>query len=75
MNNETAGANLAPLTYDEAMSLYSGNGRRPFSFLAAPYRIPKTIVVMNGSVVASPIQSAAAHYEWIARHRAARGIR
>jgi hypothetical protein len=65
--------NLQPITYPEAMSLYTANRSRPFSFIAAPYNVLKTITVENGHVLASHPDAARAHYDWIALHRAARG--
>jgi hypothetical protein len=65
---------MTPITYDAAMKLYEENGRKPFSFVAAPYEVQKTIVVESGRVLASPPTAAMAHYEWVARHRAARGL-
>ena len=49
--------NIVAVTYDEAMKLYVENGRHPFSFLAAPYGVLKTIQVQRGVVVAVPPQS------------------
>jgi len=52
--------NLVPITYSEAMVLYSDNGRRAFSFVAAPYLVLKTITVdrRTGNVMASPPSAA-----------------
>lgn len=57
--------NLKPMTYGEAMKLY-WEGRKPFSFVAAPYGVLKTITVERGNVLASPPDAAFAHYEWLA---------
>ena len=46
--------NLQPMTYAAAMELYTSNGRRPFSFVAAPYGVLKTVMRLNGHVVAAP---------------------
>ena len=51
------------------MTLYAANGRKPFSFVAAPYGVLKTITVQNGSVLASPPDAARAHYEWLSTNR------
>lgn len=49
-------SNLVPMTYAEATQLYH-TVRRPFSFLAAPYGVLKTVVVQRGTIVAAPPQS------------------
>lgn len=67
--NAPENTNIVPMTYDDAMSLYAGNGRKPFSFAAAPYGVLKTITVANGSVLASPPDAARAHYEWLVTNR------
>jgi hypothetical protein len=80
MNNNDAqqtttndrGSNLAPITYNDAMALYRENGRRPFSFMAAPHGVLKTITVESGNVLASPPDAARAHYEWLAVNRRGR---
>lgn len=46
--------NLKPMSYGEAMRLYWDCGRHPFSFVAAPYGVLKTVMPMNGNVVAAP---------------------
>lgn len=66
---------LCPITYQEAMTLYAENGRKPFSFLTRPYGVVKTIVVESGHVLASPVEPAREHYDWITLQRSARGIR
>jgi hypothetical protein len=60
---------LLAITYDDAMTIYKGNGRKPFSFVAAPYGVLKTITVERGSVLASPPDAARAHYDWLAINR------
>jgi hypothetical protein len=64
--------NLVPTTYDDAMKLYLQNGRKPFSFVAAPYGVLKTIMVQAGAVTASPPDAARAHYEWLMTNRRSR---
>lgn len=64
--------NLVPMTYAEALAQYDANGKRPFSFFAAPYGIVKTITVQNGTILASPPDAARAHYEWLALNRRGR---
>jgi hypothetical protein len=63
--------NLRPMSYGEAMKLY-WEDRRPFSFVAAPYGVLKTITVQGGHVVASPPDAARAHYDWLAVNRRGR---
>lgn len=56
--------NLLAITYGDAMRLYWQNGRHPFSFVAAPYGVLKTILVQRGGhVVAAPPAAARTHYE------------
>ena len=47
---------LVPMTYDEAAKMFLTNGRRSFSFIAAPYGVPKTVVVgnYNGALAVTP---------------------
>ena len=59
---DSRGASLAPITYAAAFALYQEGGRRPFSFVAAPYGVPKTITVERGNVVASPPEAAMQQY-------------
>jgi hypothetical protein len=54
------------------MALYVSNDRHPFSFVAAPYGVLKTIVVLRDRVVASPPHMASQHYDWLANQRRAR---
>ena len=61
--------NLIAISYADAMELYRANGRRPFSFIAAPHGVLKTITVMNSNVVASPPDAARAHYDWLTLNR------
>jgi predicted alternative tryptophan synthase beta-subunit len=63
---------LVAITYDDAMKLYRENGRKPFSFVAAPYGILKTITIQSNNVVASPPDAARAHYEWLTANRRSR---
>ena len=46
--------NLTPMTYGEAKQLYVENGSKPFSFVAAPYGVLKTIQWRGTAVVAAP---------------------
>ena len=61
--------NLVAMSYDDAMKLYAESGRKPFSFLAAPYGVLKTIMLQGSSVLASSPDAARAHYEWLMANR------
>jgi len=64
------GRHLDPITYTEAMALYLASNKRPFSFLAGPYHIPKTIAVERGAVLASPPQAVFMQYAMLGQQRA-----
>ena len=49
--------NLAPITYAEAAKLFLENGKRPFSFVAAPYGVLKTAIIQHAGLVAAPPSS------------------
>jgi hypothetical protein len=49
--------NLVPMTYSEAARLFRENGKRPFSFVAAPYGVLKTAVIQRAGLVAAPPSS------------------
>ena len=62
--------NLQPMTYGDALRLYFECGRHPFSFMVAPYGLPKTIAVTkSGNVTAQPPSAVLARYEWMAGKR------
>jgi len=53
--------NLVPMTYPEALALYQST-RKPFSFLAAPYGVLKTVSEerWGGHIIAWPPAQATA---------------
>jgi hypothetical protein len=50
------GNGITPMTFAEALAMFLANGKRSFSFVAAPYMVQKTVVIGNygGALAVTP---------------------